>query len=437
MPDKRKVNRKLMSLVLIFLGIQSFYLNGESLATSAVAQNEESNVFLILFVITLLALIGLVIWFYLQGEKNKKMQLDHENQIKESTQQKINDLKSKLQSCQSQGQEIYKKLQLTVNQNKQIKSKFQGAYDQIVGKYKEAKSSLDNLSKQNGFQEELDKVYHQLEDAQAMVLHAEKMSSLGQLTAGIAHEINNPVNFVANGIHTMKENFDQMHVFVENYRKICEMESLDDIQKYYKILRSDDNEYDGIKTSMEESLEDAEYGTTRITEIVNGLRSFSRQDESEIKEAHIHDVVDNALLILKPKYKKKAKVLKDYDHSMQTIKCLPGQLNQVFVNLIGNASDAIDFKGTITIRTTNLDDDNIQLQIQDDGKGISEEVQRKIFDPFYTTKSVGKGTGLGLSITYGIIEKHGGSIKVDSEVGKGTVFTVTIPKKIKLKKVNQ
>lgn len=420
--------------VALALSHQAIYANAA--AKNAAGESGGSSLFLILFIITLVGLVGLVIWGNTQLKKTKAEKAALEQQLHIKNQRKLDELRGKLKACQAQGQEVFKKLQISIQQNKQIKSKFQGAYDQIVGKYKEAQSTLEGMSKQTGFEEELQQVYHQLEDAQAMVLHAEKMSSLGQLTAGIAHEINNPVNFVANGINSLKENFQQIHVFIENYRRICELETIEEVQKYYKILRGDDKEYDHINTSMEESLEDVEYGTTRITEIVNGLRSFSRQDESEIKEAHVHDIIDNALLILKPKYKKKAKVLKDYDHGLQTIKCLPGQLNQVLVNLIGNASDAIDFKGTLTIRTKDLDDDNIQLQIQDDGKGIPEDVQRKIFDPFFTTKAVGKGTGLGLSITYGIIEKHGGTIKVESEEGKGTVFIVTLPKKIKLKKTS-
>ena len=399
-----------------------------------VQQGSESNIFLILFVIALAGLVGTFLFFNSKIQKTRKEQSNAENQIALKYQQQVTGLKSKLQTCQTQGREIYTRLQTSVAMNKQIKAKFQGAYDDLQKKYNETKASLSNVNKDSGFQEELDNVYHQLEDAQAMVLHAEKMSSLGQLTAGIAHEINNPVNFVSNGINTLKENFEQINVFIENYRKVCEQETFEDVKKYYKILRSDDREYNGIIGSFEESLEDVEYGTTRITEIVNGLRVFSRQDEAEVKEAHIHDVIDNALLILKPKYKKKAKVLKEYDHSMQTIKCLPGQLNQALVNLIGNAADAIAFKGTITIQTVNLPDENIEIHIKDDGKGMPEDVVKKIFDPFFTTKAVGKGTGLGLSITYGIIEKHGGVIKVESEEGKGTTFTVVMPKVIKLKK---
>ncbi len=427
--------RRVIHLVPVFVFLFTTHLlQGGALSQNEIQQEGGSSLFLVLFVLALAAAIGVYFWMNSKVQKVQEQQANNENQVAQKYQKKVTDLKTKLNTCQTQGREIYKRLQSSVDMNKQIKAKFQAAYDDLTRKYNESQANLNNVDKDPGFQEELDKVYHQLEDAQAMVLHAEKMSSLGQLTAGIAHEINNPVNFVANGINTLKENFEQVNVFIENYRKVCEQDSLDDVKKYYKILRSDDREYNGIIKSVEESLEDVEYGTTRITEIVNGLRIFSRQDESEVKEAHIHDVIDNALLILKPKYKKKAKVLKEYDHSMQTIKCLPGQLNQALVNLIGNAADAIDFKGTITIRTANLPDDNIEVKILDDGKGIPEEVVKRIFDPFFTTKPVGKGTGLGLSITYGIIDKHGGTIKVESEQGKGTTFTVTIPKVIKLKK---
>nr|WP_252737163.1 ATP-binding protein [Reichenbachiella agariperforans] len=260
------------------------------------------------------------------------------------------------------------------------------------------------------------------------------MASLGQLTAGIAHEINNPVNFVSNGVNSIKENFEKYQLFIQNYRTVCEQPTIEDVKKLYKSIRDDDKEYEELRTLTEESIDDVSYGTNRITEIVNGLRIFSRQDEHEVKEAEVGTIIDNALLILKPKYKKKAKILKDFDHGLKAIKCLPGQLNQALVNLIGNAADAIDFKGTITIRTIDKDADTVQIQVQDDGKGIPEDVRKKIFDPFYTTKPVGKGTGLGLSITYSIIDKHGGTISVDSTEGKGTVFTVNLPKKIQLKK---
>ena len=165
------------------------------------------------------------------------------------------------------------------------------------------------------------------------------------------------------------------------------------------------------------------------------MRVFARHDEVEIKEADINQILENAAVILKPKYKKKAKVLKDLDTNIKPIKCLPGQLNQALVNLIGNACDAIDFKGTINLKTQDLDEDHIKITIRDNGKGMSDETVKKIFDPFFTTKEVGKGTGLGLAITYGIIEKHNGTIAVESEEGKGTEFVITLPKK--LKKVNK
>ncbi|WP_109829495.1 ATP-binding protein [Reichenbachiella versicolor] len=427
--------KKSIRLLLIFgLFVQP------ALAATTAASSEAGgiNIFMILFAIALFAGIGVSVMFFnktQKAEEERDKAISRENLVKNKYEQQVINLKEKVKLKHNQGREVVKKLQASNDQNKQLRVKFQAAYDELAQKFKEAQESLKNVSQETGFQEELDKVYHKLEDAQAMILHAEKMSSLGQLTAGIAHEINNPVNFVSNGINTLKENFEQVGVFIDNYRSVCEQESLEDVKKYYKILRSDDKEYDGIIQSIQESLEDVDYGTNRITEIVNGLRIFSRQDELDVKESHVHDIVDNALLILKPKYKKKAKVLKEFDHNMPTIKCLPGQLNQALVNLIGNASDAIDFKGTITIRTINKDDDNIEIQIKDDGKGMSEEVQRKIFDPFYTTKPVGKGTGLGLSITYGIIEKHGGTVKVESVEGEGTTFFVSLPKKIKLKKI--
>lgn len=419
------MNSSLLNTATILLNAQS---------ELSVQEEGGSGIFLILFLLALLAAGGMAFYFITKINQLKEEQANREAKQRKEFETHSANLQGKLQTYRDQGREIYAKLKQTIEQNQQIKAKFQKAYNEITAKYNESQKSLSTLKSQNGFQAELDKVHHQLEDAQAMVLHAEKMSSLGQLTAGIAHEINNPVNFVSNGINTLKENFEQVNVFIENYRRICEQETLEDVKKYYRILRGDDREFETIQKSIEESLDDVEYGTTRITEIVHGLRIFSRQDEQDIKESHIHEIIDNALLILKPKYKKKAKVLKDFDHTMPHIKCLPGQLNQALVNLIGNASDAIDFKGTITIRTVNLNDEMFEVQIQDDGKGIPEDVQKKIFDPFFTTKAVGKGTGLGLSITYGIIEKHGGTIKVDSMVGKGTVFTVTLPKKIRLKK---
>lgn len=353
----------------------------------------------------------------------------HDQHLKLTGQNQVIQKKEKeLQTRSAQAKQLYEKLQLAAKQQAQMKTKFETAYGALMQKQKEQES---RLSKELETRSELESANSKLEEAQVRLVQAEKMSSLGKLTAGIAHEINNPVNFVANGVNTLKDDFDRLNVFIDNYKRICELDSIEEVKKYYKIMREDDADYEDVKTSTSEALDDIEYGTTRITEIVNGLRVFSRQDEVEIKEAQINEILEKALLILKPKYKKKAKVLKNFDSNIPKINCLPGQINQAMVNIIGNAADAIDFKGTISIKTRELDEDNIQVMIIDDGKGMPEDVVSQIFDPFFTTKDVGKGTGLGLAITFGIIEKHDGRIEVDSTEGKGTTFTITLPKKLK------
>ncbi len=388
-----------------------------------VSQNPSSAV-TILLVVVLLGVSGGA-YYYISTLRKEAFTKDLQ----------LNDFHRQLKTKEAHVNKLQQAYQKTVSQKKEMKQVFAKEYDKLVAKYKELSKIKEKLSEQQAAREELEETSKTLEKTQALLLQSEKMSSLGQLTAGIAHEINNPVNFVANGVNTLKDNFKQLNVFIENYKRICELESLEEIKKYYKIQREDDHHFNDLQTSTEESLDDVEYGTTRITEIVNGLRVFARHDEVEIKEADLNQVVENAIVILKPKYKKKAKVLKDFDTNIAPIKCLPGQLNQALVNLIGNACDAIDFKGTINVKTEELDEDKVRISIRDNGKGMSEDTVKKIFDPFFTTKEVGKGTGLGLAITYGIIEKHNGSITVESEEGKGTEFVITLPKK--LRKVNK
>lgn len=386
--------------------------------------SDGSSAATIVLVVLLLGVSGGAIFFI---SNLKKEILSKELQI--------NDVVRQLKNKDAHVNKLQQAYQKTVAQKKEMKDVFAKEYDKLVVKYKELAKVKAKLSEQQAASEELQEANKTLEKTQALLLQSEKMSSLGQLTAGIAHEINNPVNFVANGVNTLKDNFKQLNVFIENYKRICELESLEEIKKYYKLQREDDHHFTDLQTSTNESLDDVEYGTTRITEIVNGLRVFARHDEVEIKEANLNEVVENAIVILKPKYKKKAKVLKDFDTNIAPIKCLPGQLNQALVNLIGNACDAIDFKGTINVKTEEVDKDHVRISIKDNGKGMSEDTIKKIFDPFFTTKEVGKGTGLGLAITYGIIEKHNGQITVESEEGKGTQFVITIPKK--LRKVNK
>lgn len=396
---------------------------GDEASTSSSSENSSFGIMLML-VVLLVAVSGGAYYYVIRLRKELGEKNNH-----------LHEVHHKVKAKEAQVAKLHQAYQKSVNQKKEMKAVFAKEYDKLVVKFKALAKAKDDLSKQQIVSEELQEANKTLEQTQALLIQSEKMSSLGQLTAGIAHEINNPVNFVANGVNTLKDNFKQLNVFIDNYKRICELESIEEIKKYYKIQREDDHHFTDLQTSTNESLDDVEYGTSRITEIVNGLRVFARQDESEIKEADVNQVLENAVVILKPKYKKKAKVLKELDTNIAPIKCLPGQLNQALVNLIGNACDAIDFKGTINVKTIDFDQDHVQITVQDNGKGMSEETVKKIFDPFFTTKEVGKGTGLGLAITYGIIEKHNGTIAVESEEGRGTKFTITLPKK--LRKVNK
>jgi len=196
--------------------------------------------------------------------------------------------------------------------------------------------------------------------------------------------------------------------------KLNEIENIKEQIDYKQAIREINKLIESIKN-----------GTERTTQIVNGLRTFSRLDEHVLKIADIHEGLDSTLILLRNRYKSRIEINKAYG-DIPSVECFPGQLNQVFMNIISNSIDAIKDKGVITISTSKLNG-FIQINIKDSGSGMPENITAKIFDPFYTTKEVGEGTGLGLSISHGIIEKHGGSIKVQSEEGKGSEFIINLP----------
>ncbi len=281
-----------------------------------------------------------------------------------------------------------------------------------------------DLNKKNAA---LNETLSKLKQAQTQLIQSEKMVSLGQLTAGIAHEINNPINFVLNGIMPLEANIADLFELVGLYIKNLESPSPDlvDIIKELK----EEIEYEELKPEILGLCNSIKIGAKRTSEIVNGLRTFSRTDEHEKKLTDIHEGLDSTLAILSAKLKGRVEVVKEYA-SLPHIDCFPGQLNQVFMNIISNANQAIgDATGTITITTKKVDDDTISIGIKDDGPGMSDEIKEKIFEPFFTTKDVGEGTGLGMSITFGIIQKHNGSIDIDTKLGVGTEFLITIPMK--------
>ncbi len=250
----------------------------------------------------------------------------------------------------------------------------------------------------------LDKTYNELRQAQSQLVQHEKMASLGVLVAGVAHEINNPIGAINSNTSLYKMMISKL-------------------QSSELISQSEDLEQ--IVSKLETVNHTNEIACERIMEIVNSLRSFARLDEADYKQADIHEGIDSTLILLKHKLKNKVEVVKEYGE-LPIVQCYPNQLNQVFMNILSNAVDAIPDAGTILIKTL-LEGGNILIKIKDNGIGIKPDHVEKIFDPGFTTKGVGVGTGLGLSIVYRIIEKHKGSISVQSEPGKGTEFSIRLP----------
>ncbi|MDW6005212.1 ATP-binding protein [Vibrio mangrovi] len=271
--------------------------------------------------------------------------------------------------------------------------------------------------------EEQRKLIKKLEDAHNQLLQSEKLASIGQLAAGVAHEINNPIGFVNSNLDMLEEYVGQLLQLLDKYSG-CETELSPESQAPIATHKQKiDIDYlrQDIVTLVHESID----GVARVRRIVQDLRDFSRPSDSEWQSADIHACIDSTLNVVWNEIKFKAEVVREYGE-IPHIECLPSQLNQVFLNLLVNAAQAIAEWGTITIRTA-MDNDQVVISISDDGVGIDEKVIAQIFDPFFTTKPIGKGTGLGLSVTYGIIEKHGGRIEVDSTLGKGTTFTIHLP----------
>ena len=277
---------------------------------------------------------------------------------------------------------------------------------------------------------ELQTAITNLQDAQVQLVEAEKMASLGQLTAGIAHEINNPINFVKSNIKPLQLDIKDLLEVITQYDKLHQLEvenipaQLTNINKFKKQI-----DIDYVKTEIENLMDGIREGAERTAEIVQGLRTFSRLDESEIKVVNIHEGIDSTLLLLKNSLPNSISIDKNFAAN-GTIECFPGKLNQVFMNILSNGIQSIKSKlpvGDEHITITTKDVGNtIEISIKDTGIGMTEQVKQKIFDPFFTTKDVGEGTGLGLSIVFKIIEKHGGKIEVNTEFGKGAEFLLTL-----------
>ena len=274
--------------------------------------------------------------------------------------------------------------------------------------------------------EELKALNARLSEAQAKALQSERLASIGQLAAGVAHEINNPIGYIFSNFGTLEKYLEDVFRVLAAYEKAEPSLAGTPHAAALKALR-EDIELDFLKEDIPALMSQSRDGISRVRKIVQDLKDFSRvETHQEWEWADLHAGLDSTLNIVNNEIKYKADVVKQYG-ALPEVQCLASELNQVFLNLLVNAAHAITAeRGTITLRT-GAEGDQVWVEVGDNGGGIAPENLSRIFDPFFTTKPVGKGTGLGLSLSYGIVKKHGGRIDVRSELGRGTTFRVVLP----------
>jgi len=291
----------------------------------------------------------------------------------------------------------------------------------ILNRYFIKRKANVELEKQKS---ELNQTLHNLTQTQTQLVQSEKMASLGQVTAGVAHELNNPLNFISTSVKPLRRNMEDLMTILEKYDAAGEENELasafKEAEEYKKTV-----DYTYLVKETQNLLEGINEGASRSETIVRGLRTFSRMDENEFKGVNIHEGIDSTLLLLSNKLKDRITVHKNYG-SIPQVDGLPGKLNQVFMNILSNSILAIKGSGDIFIQTEGLGN-QARISIKDSGEGMSDEVRKHIFEPFFTTRPVGQGTGLGLSISYSIIQEHRGSIEVKSTPGQGSEFIISLP----------
>ncbi|UKO98026.1 sensor histidine kinase [Nostoc sp. UHCC 0870] len=350
-------------------------------------------------------------------------EIDYESRLKE-LEKTVRILKKKLDRSEADREQLENASELR-----------EAVLKNVIRELEESQTALENRSK------ELETTLGNLKALQLKLVESEKMSALGVLVAGIAHEINNPVSFIYGNLNYANDYFQDLLSLVELYQQYYP-EPVAAIEQ--KILAI---ELDFLKEDSEKLFQSMTGGAERICEIVKSLRTFSRLDEADFKAVNIHDGIDSTLVILNNRLKPSPdnlygiEIIRNYG-KLPLIECYAGQLNQVFMNILANATDALEeqvikhkqkhnqdlLTPKINICTKVIDHDWIEISIADNGLGIDEQVQAKLFDPFFTTKDVGKGTGLGLSISYRIIiELHGGKLKCHSQPGEGAKFIIQIP----------
>lgn len=273
---------------------------------------------------------------------------------------------------------------------------------------------------------ELTELNAKLSLAKEQLVQSEKLASIGQLAAGVAHEINNPIGYIFSNFGTLEGYIANLLEMLTTYEDAETSISSPEMLKRVSAVR-ERIELDYLKLDMPVLMSESKEGIVRVRKIVQDLKDFSRVDaHQEWQWANLHRGIDSTLNIVSNEVKYKADVVKKYG-DIPEIECLPSQINQVIMNIVVNAAHAAGpERGTITI-STGAEGQNVWIAIADNGAGISKEIQSRIFDPFFTTKPIGTGTGLGLSLSYGIVQKHRGHIEVESILGKGTTFRITLP----------
>ncbi|WDS36861.1 ATP-binding protein [Pseudoxanthomonas sp.] len=291
---------------------------------------------------------------------------------------------------------------------------------------------IQGVEGQEGFEQELQQrhaelrqAYMRLNGAQDKLLQSEKMASIGQLAAGVAHEINNPIGYVHSNLGSLQEYLRSLFTLIEAYERALRapdpkalLSEIDDIRTRFDI--------DFISRDLPQLMAESREGIERVTRIVRDLKDFSYFDQAESwKLVDLHAGLESTINIIWNELKYKVTLQRNYGE-LPLVECLPSELNQVYMNLLLNAGHSIGERGTITV-STGQEGDQVWIEFKDSGAGIAPDLMQRIFDPFFTTKPVGSGTGLGLSISYGIINKHHGRIDVTSVLGEGACFRIVIP----------
>jgi PAS domain S-box-containing protein len=313
-----------------------------------------------------------------------------------------------------------------ITDQREAEFQLQKAYQDLKTSEEEMRSYAEEMQSMNDV---MSSTIKELQTTQLQLIQAEKMASLGQLTAGIAHEINNPINFVYAGVANLKQSLQELYGMLGHYEALETTTNATELADRLAIINRSKQElyYEENKNGIWQTLYSIENGAARTAQIVKALRNFSRLDETERNLANLHEGLDSTLVLLGNQTKHRIHIIRQYEEAFPKIDCYPASLNQVFMNLLTNAIQSIEGEGTITLATSHKEAE-VQVEVTDTGKGMSSEVQKRIFEPFFTTKAVGEGTGMGLSISYGIIQKHGGNIYVNSTMGQGSTFTIVLPR---------